>query len=127
MTVTFDSFVSKYPQFLDLDPLLVETELANVIVETCSYSGFKTPEESDLGVELHLAHVLTTFIRSGAGATTGTQASGQLVKKLESRQDKIEYHIPNSPTAGLFDLSTTFYGQRLEKLIDNNYCGGLVC
>ena len=127
MAVTLDSFLEKYPSFLDLDPLLVENELASVLIETCGYIGFKTPEESDLGVELHLAHNLTAFIRSGSGAVTGSQAGGQSIKKLKSRQDEIEYHGQSGGSNNLFNLNSTYFGSRLQRLIDNNYCGGFIC
>ena len=115
--ITVEQVFSSFPadQFIqnrDEDALIATIEA--VIAETKGYQGIVSESVGNQALLLHIAHY--TRLELIAESTVGQYG---LPSRIESRNDKLEY----KNNAG-WELDSTLYGQRLQKLLDSQYLGG---
>lgn len=112
------SFLTAFPAFSSKTTEELSLSISQAYIETDGYIGL-SEDKRDLAVSLYAAHLLKleelqALRDAGKGA----------VKKVKSKNDEIEFAVANS--ASEFELSTTSYGKRLERLIETDYCGGFL-
>lgn len=119
MSITVDQVLSKFPadQFIqnrDEDALIATIEA--VMAETKGYQGISDESVRTQALLLHIAHY--TRLELIAESTVGQYG---LPSRIESRNDKLEYKNSDG-----WELGSTLYGQRLQKLLDSQYVGGFL-
>ena len=115
--ITVDQVFEKFPadQFIqnrDEDALIATIDA--VMAETNGYEGITREATRTQALLLHIAHY--TRLELIAESTVGQYG---VPSRIESRNDKLEYKGNNG-----WEMDSTMYGKRLQKLLDSQYVGG---
>lgn len=111
--LTVDRFLDIFAEFASVDFLKIETTIAQIVPETCGYSGIESSEVRELALSLHSAHILECYRQTASELSNGKQ-----VKKYKSNHDEIEYQLRAGDP---YDFCTTTYGARLQQLLDSQF------
>jgi hypothetical protein len=117
---TVDQLLEKFPADLQIqnrDEDALQATINAVIAETNGYIGILEPSTRNQAIALHAAHY--TRIEIIAESTVGQYG---IPTKIKSKDDELQYGSSNNG----YDFSATIYGQRLQKLLDSLYLGGLL-
>lgn len=108
MTVNYDSFIAKFPEFESLDSDIVSLLIDNTLIEL-DLEYIESPQKEQ-AYYLAIAHYL--FLSNNEDPLL----SGN-IKIMETKNNKVEFAV-GSVDAGSWLLSS--YGQRLQRILDQN-------
>ena len=109
MAINYDTFVTRFPEFLSYDEDIVTAAIDNTVLEI-SFYGF-SDERKEQAYFLAIAHYLTL-------SYTSDPLLLGVLKSLETNNDKIEYAVNN---VDMSSWLSTQYGQRLDKMINSTF------
>ncbi len=115
--ITLDTaqFTDLFPEFVDEDPLVLESQLTKTCLSTNEYVGVKAncgQNRQFYAIFLHMAHNLTLAKRlSGDCETTP-------IKTVKTKNDSVTYAVDDK-VAGGTGLDATRYGVELKQLLSS--------
>lgn len=110
--MNYSDFIASFPEFGSRDQALVERTISQVLLECNGYSGISDIQRREMAILLLVAHTIKCELRDENPLLNG------VIKKVESRNDSVEFATGE---AGGFNLESTQYGVRLEKLLISCY------
>ncbi len=111
----YAAFIDYFPELSSTDEAIVSNAIRNVLLENNGYIGIEQEPVREYAIALHAAHYITVDARVLSG-------NPGVMKRVKSRNDEIEYAIASNQSG--YDLGSTIYGIRLERLINSNYLSG---
>lgn len=108
----YSTFIASFPEFGDRSQSLVERTITQCLLECDGYEGITNPMKRELAIGLLIAHTITCEKRSENPMEFG------LVTEVKSKNDTVKFALGD---AGGFNLDSTQYGVRLQRLLISSY------
>lgn len=120
ITLTAEELKARFPSdnyIQTRDDSVLQATIDAVITETNGYVGILDDATRLHAIALYAAH--TVRLESITESAIGTYG---MPTGIKSKDEEISYGTGEQ----LLDLTATLYGQRLQKLLDSQYAGGLL-
>jgi hypothetical protein len=111
MTIDYNFFIDKFPEFESIDSDIVSKLIENTLIEL-NYEYIESPQKEQAYC-LAIAHYL--FLSENLSSENVDPLKFGQLKTVETQNNKVEFAV-NSSDLGSW-LSTT-YGQRLKRILD---------
>lgn len=117
MTISYPTFVIRFPEFAALDETQVRQIIEDTLVECNEYLGLSSDvNRQELAQALHTAF---NIARNPVLSPSVLNQNGQVVAELSSRNDTIKFGSGQVNSA-FTQFYANDYGRRLVNLLNNN-------
>lgn len=108
----YSDFITDFPEFSVRSQPLVERTLAQTTIECDGFEGITGVEDRELAIGLLVAHTIKLELRDENPMENG------VISEIKSRNDTVKFATGD---ASGYNLDSTQYGVRLQKLLNSRY------